>query len=843
MRWDGQLVSGIVTGSQRAKALSTFAEKVSHGAGLDEAQVATTRALLAVSQRHTARGLAEGLAQGDGSPHAQHLGLGLVLHDMGHYDFAWARLGKLDRDLLARLVPVEAADCALKVGTPESVAVALHIGDQAADLPTRALVDLAGRFLVTGHAELATSLVEEAGRRTDDELDAVLDGEDYSTRDLLDNLRRWTHPAPRDDRLPDGAVGIAVIDYHQPDLSRASRNVGDYVQTLSMLGNLARFGQARFTGADGLGELATTLQGRVRPELRLDAGSADVHLMQVSRDFSEGDDVPANTWMVAFGWHMHSLFGLRYGLPYHPHLNPLFVSFHVNMINALTPEALDYLRAHGPIGCRDWTTVDVLLSAGVDAFFTGCLTTTVSAVFPPLEEVEREQPGVVAVIDADAKKVEAGRPVEVMTNRDPRYRAVDLVEGTKIAMGILEDYQKRVYRIVTSRLHSYLPATSLGIKVKFTPGKIGDVRFDGLLDMTPDAPEFAAIRDGIRELLAAMFERVLAGESKDEVYAAWRELTAPLVAEAKARHEAPLADDPSLATLDIAGIVTQVRESATAYGPHDAVDPAAATDVALALDQNLKEHLPTTLESLVGNASGPLRLWILARGLDEEYQQWIARAWPEVPITFLNFDGVEYGDIVRMIPHITVSTMDRLVLPELLTDVDRITYVDIDTVTEGDVCELHGVDLAGYPLAARTSAYSVTEQWRVAGNQLSAEQASDLRRTMAARHAFDFNNFNAGVLVLDLARMRADDFVATWLPLVGRFGLHDQDILIGYVGPDRAELADKWNALPVLQEITEPGIVHYAGGLKPWSDELTPYRSHWQTYAEQVRARVGEPPS
>ena len=54
----------------------------------------------------------------------------------------------------------------------------------------------------------------------------------------------------------------------------------------------------------------------------------------------------------------------------------------------LTDEAIAYLWADGPIGCRDWTTVHLLVSAGVDAFFTGCLTTTVIAVFPDRDEVE-----------------------------------------------------------------------------------------------------------------------------------------------------------------------------------------------------------------------------------------------------------------------------------------------------------------------------------------------------------------------------------------------------------------------------------------------------------------------
>ena len=40
--------------------------------------------------------------------------------------------------------------------------------------------------------------------------------------------------------------------------------------------------------------------------------------------------------MVAFGWHMHPLFDLRYEFPYHRGLRPIFVSFHVNRLEMLT---------------------------------------------------------------------------------------------------------------------------------------------------------------------------------------------------------------------------------------------------------------------------------------------------------------------------------------------------------------------------------------------------------------------------------------------------------------------------------------------------------------------------
>ena len=142
-----------------------------------------------------------------------------------------------------------------------------------------------------------------------------------------------------------------------------------------------------FTGDDGLGTLATELQARVQPSLRRPGTTGAVHLLAVDRDFSNAEAVPPGTWMVAFGWHMHPLYDLRYDFPYHPNVRPLFLSFHLNRLDMLSDAAQDYLRSHGPIGCRDWNTVFLLLSAGIDAFFTGCLTTTVDAVFPAREAV------------------------------------------------------------------------------------------------------------------------------------------------------------------------------------------------------------------------------------------------------------------------------------------------------------------------------------------------------------------------------------------------------------------------------------------------------------------------
>ncbi|MDP9221476.1 MAG: hypothetical protein M3P23_13200, partial [Actinomycetota bacterium] len=761
------------------------------------------------------------------------VGRATLFHGQHSFTRAWAEVQGLSDHDLARCLPVEAVDGALATGTAEARARARAVADQTDRLDVTTLVDLAGRFLVMGEEDTARSLAEAAQRRGTDGA-AVLDERRVTSLALL---TAWlAHPGHQ---VPEGAVPVAVIDYQSPDQDLASSNIGDYVQTLALLGNLARFTGVRFTGQDGLGELVSELQGQVRPDLRLPDPTAAVHLFELNRDFSSFDPVPEGTWMVAFGWHMHPLYELRYDFPYHPNVRPLFTSFHINRLGLLTEEAVDYLRAHGPVGCRDWTTVYLLLSAGVDAFFTGCLTSTVDAVFPPLAEVERTRE-VVGVIDLRAKAAgKVALPVEVHEHQTAEFRQMDFVTGVRRAQDVLTDYRRRFDHVVTRRLHAYLPLIALGVPVTFQPAVQGDVRFPGLSGLTPGDPDLRRMQDEIRRLLGTTLAAAFAGASQDEVYALWRELTADAVATAKARFNEPVEDAPT--TLDVASIVTAGWSAHGRFGPPERVGPDV-TDVVLCFDQNLTAQTPVMLESLVANASGPLRLWVVSRGLEEPYQKWLAEAFPTVPMTFLPFDHVAYGTVGRVPGRITISTMDRLLLPELLTDVDRVLYIDIDTLVLGDVCELFRTDLGGAPLAARDSVVSGVGEWRNVGKHLSEVKSLEVQRRLGAQHGFTYEALNAGVLLLDLRRMRLDRFTATYLGWVQQYGLNDQDVMLAYSGPDRLVLDPSWNALPYLEAVRDPKIIHWAAGGKPWWAQLAPYQDIWREYDVRLRARVGAPP-
>jgi lipopolysaccharide biosynthesis glycosyltransferase len=542
---------------------------------------------------------------------------------------------------------------------------------------------------------------------------------------------------------------------------------------------------------------------------------------------------------------MHPLYDLRYDFPYHPHLRPVFVSFHVNRPDMLDDEALAYLRAHGPIGCRDWSTVFLLLSAGVDAFFSGCLTSTLDGLYPARRAAFRGGRTVGAIDLSAAAAHRVGRRAVTYRHESDDYRPLTVSEGLRAADARLAEYQRTLSRAVTESLHAYLPLVALGVPVEFTSSSPGDVRFAGLLGLQPDDPRLVQMGSDLRRLLEPVLEAILGGASEPEVRSLWRRLTDPLVAAAKARFEAPLADQAT--TIDVAASVADARARSRRFGPHDAdadLAGGASTDIVLSFDRNVAWPAAVLIESILANTSRPVRITVLARGLPEAFQEWLAGAFPSLSLTFVPCDRISYGPggRPRRVPaRITISTMDRLLLPELLPDIDRVVYLDTDMLVLGDVAELGSLDLRGRPIAARDSIVSEASEWQRAGHRLDAEEALELRRSMARRHGFGHRALNAGVLVMDLARMRRDGFTATVLGWVERFGLHDQDAMLAYAGPDRLALDARWNAMPVLDDVREPSLIHWASFGKPWDENLTYAKEHWAGYAERLRDRAGLP--
>ncbi len=345
------------------------------------------------------------------------------------------------------------------------------------------------------------------------------------------------------------------------------------------------------------------------------------------------------------------------------------------------------------------------------------------------------------------------------------------------------------------------------------------------------------MRAGIDDKLASTLSLVLSGAGEDDVYAHWRSICAPDVDAARAR----IADVVPLPppSIDVAATCRRIRSQRVDRGP----DPdARAIDVTVALDGNLKGPLGVVLEALTTNCTRPLHLWVQCRDHGPDDFDRMARAFPAVTFTWLPCDSVDYGDVRdmrSMLQHITAATLDRLLLPELLVDLDRVVYLDLDILPLGDGAELYDWDLAGAPLAACTTPFMKSGYANILKLAAHEPDAGDwLLRWMASTHPYDFDRFNAGVLVLDLARMRRDEFSRRFIPFVDVHGFNDQIVLNLYTGSEHASLPSAWNHRPQFEWLDSPKLIHWAGPMKPWNQPMVPLAELWRKYDVAYRARV-----
>jgi lipopolysaccharide biosynthesis glycosyltransferase len=165
----------------------------------------------------------------------------------------------------------------------------------------------------------------------------------------------------------------------------------------------------------------------------------------------------------------------------------------------------------------------------------------------------------------------------------------------------------------------------------------------------------------------------------------------------------------------------------------------------------------------------------------------------------------------------------RIYLPELIPDVDRILYLDADTIAVDSLAELWATDLSDHYVAAVTNVF---EPW----NRVYP-QALGLPNEEAY--------FNSGVLLMNLDLMRRDDTTRALRDYAlaaprNRIAWGDQDALNVVLSGRRIRLHPRWNCMnsvvtfPEAEELfgaravaearEHPAIRHFEGPTmnKPW---------------------------
>jgi hypothetical protein len=97
----------------------------------------------------------------------------------------------------------------------------------------------------------------------------------------------------------------------------------------------------------------------------------DEYINREKLSFYDGDPIK----LIMNGWFMHN----PANWPPSEKILPLLISFHLNSQvknQLLTKQGAAWFKKNEPVGCRDQYTLDCLRKAGINAYLSGCLTST-----------------------------------------------------------------------------------------------------------------------------------------------------------------------------------------------------------------------------------------------------------------------------------------------------------------------------------------------------------------------------------------------------------------------------------------------------------------------------------
>ncbi len=245
-------------------------------------------------------------------------------------------------------------------------------------------------------------------------------------------------------------------------------------------------------------------------------------------------------------------------------------------------------------------------------------------------------------------------------------------------------------------------------------------------------------------------------------------------------------------------------------------------EIACSADARYLPHVSAMLHSLLTHTrQRPLRVWLMhGRDLPEDGRARVAAVTSEfgASLEFLRVpDKMAEGFPTRKFHY---SCWYRIMLPELLPQLDRILYLDCDVIVTDDLAPLWSTDLGGKLFGAAT-------------NPLFPPIYKTVRETLGIK---DFRDYlNSGVLLLDLAQMRAAGTLKqlhTYAMTHPDNSCPEQDALSVLTRGRWLSLHPRWNTQTTLYDLkparlpypeavikealAKPAVVHFNGPFKPW---------------------------
>lgn len=231
--------------------------------------------------------------------------------------------------------------------------------------------------------------------------------------------------------------------------------------------------------------------------------------------------------------------------------------------------------------------------------------------------------------------------------------------------------------------------------------------------------------------------------------------------------------------------------------------------IAFCVDNRFCLPLGVLIQSLKEQTRRPLSLHIVAADLESQHRKSLeSYNSNQVNVTFYDINDRRLSNLridKGFSERLSVATYYRFLLPDLLPQkVDKLLFLDADMLCMEPVESLYDLPLEGaISLVVPDAKLTESQRW----------DALNLAKS---------HYFNAGMMLMDLAKWRSLEITAKCFELIARnkeWEYNDQDVLNIVLNQHVTMIDKKWNCQShgFLPETGfEPGIVHFTGAEKPW---------------------------
>lgn len=260
--------------------------------------------------------------------------------------------------------------------------------------------------------------------------------------------------------------------------------------------------------------------------------------------------------------------------------------------------------------------------------------------------------------------------------------------------------------------------------------------------------------------------------------------------------------------------------------PQDQIQIFYATDI------NFARYLLVSLTSLIDNAdkSRYYHIHILQRDLPMEV---IRHFLPLENDHFtISFDDVTMymADLEGQLPlrdYYSLTTYYRLCLAEMYPDLDKVLYIDADTIIKGDISKLYDTDIKDNYVGACSEATAI----EIPSIGDYTEKCLGIKKELY---------FNAGVMIFSLNQFREHNVIEKFTKLFHFYNFivaQDQDYLNVICKDHVYFISNDWNVeafVPSRYKEEDFKIIHYIFAAKPWHYKDCPSADAFWFYAKKT---------